>query len=74
MALWESCKNDMYKIYKYVTTEEIEEIHKELSFKDQAKKDEQTLHVIISKEGSVVNNKFWTMFICNYRETLKCHI
>ena len=48
----------MYKIYKYVTTEEIEEIHKELSFKDQAKKDEETLHVIISKEGSVVNNKF----------------
>ena len=48
----------MYKIYKQVTTEEIEEIHKELSFKDQAKKDAETLHVIISKEGSVVNNKF----------------
>ena len=57
-----------------MTTEEIEEIHKESSFHDQAKKDAETLHVIISKEGSVVNNKFWTMFICNYRETLKCHI
>ena len=34
---------------------------------DQIKKDEETLHVIMSKEGSVVNNKFWTMFICNFR-------
>ena len=34
------------------------------------KKDEGTLHVIMDKEGSVVDNKFYTMFICNFRESL----
>ena len=38
---------------------------------DQIKKDEETLHAITSKEGSAVNNKFWTMFICNFRESLQ---
>ena len=38
-------------MYKYVTTEEIS---KEVSITE----DEETLHVIMSKEGSVVNNKF----------------
>ena len=38
---------------------------------DQIKKDEETLHVIMSKEGSLVNNKFWAMFICNFRESLQ---
>ena len=37
---------------------------------DLAQKDEETLHVIMNKEGSVVDNKFWTMFICNFRESL----
>ena len=37
---------------------------------DQIKKDEETLHVIMSREGSVVN-KFWTIFICNFRESLQ---
>ena len=32
------------------------------------RKDEQALHVIMNKEGSVVENKFLTMFICNFRE------
>ena len=36
----------------------------------QFKKDEETLHVIMSKEGSAVNNKSWTMFICDFRESL----
>ena len=39
-------------------------------YTDQIKKAEETLHVCMSKEGSVVNNKFWTMSICNFRETL----
>ena len=37
---------------------------------DQIKNDEETLHVIMSKEVSIVNNNFWTMFICNFRESL----
>ena len=28
----------------------------------------------MSKEGSVVNNKFWTMLTCNFRESLQYHI
>ena len=43
-------------------------------FIDQIIKDEETLYVIMSKEGSVVNNKFWTMLICNFRESLQHHI
>ena len=41
---------------------------------DQIKKDEETLHVIMSKEESVVNNKFWTMSICDFRESLQYRI
>ena len=37
---------------------------------DQIKNDEETLHVIMSKEVSIVNNNFSTMFICNFRESL----
>ena len=41
------------------------------SYIDQIKKDEETLHVIMSKEGSLVNDTFWAMFICNFRESLQ---
>ena len=46
-------------MYKYVTTEEIQ---KEWRTKDQVQKGEGTLHVIMSKERSVVKNNFWTKF------------
>ena len=36
----------------------------------KSKKDEETLHIIINKEGSVVDIRFCTMFICNFRERL----
>ena len=39
---------------------------------DHIKKDEETLHVILSKEGSVV--KFRTMFICNFRGNFQYRI
>ena len=32
------------------------------------------LHVIMSKDRSVVNNKFWTIFIRNFRENLQHRI
>ena len=41
---------------------------------DQIKKDEETLYVIMSKEESVVNNKFWTILICNFGESLEYFI
>ena len=46
--------NSMKKMRERAT----EEIRKELSSKDQVKKDEETLHTIMSTGGSVVNNKF----------------
>ena len=43
-------------------------------FTDQIIKDEEILHVIMSKEGGVVNSNFWTMFKGNFRESLQYHI
>ena len=55
-------------MYKYVTTEEIQ---KEWRTKDQVQKEEGTLHVIMSKERSVVKNNFWTKFTYSFRESLQ---
>ena len=43
-------------------------------FIDQIIKDEENVHVIMNKERDIVNNKFWTMLTCNFRESLQYHI
>ena len=45
-----------------ISTSDNWKIHKEWSIKDQVKKDEETYHVIMSKDGSVVNNKLRKIF------------
>ena len=47
-----------------VTTDEV---HKELSIRDQVKKNDETLRDIMNKERSTFNSNFWTMLIYKFR-------
>ena len=56
-----NCKKDVYKTVK---------MHKEEITKDQVEKGWGNFKCYYEQEGSVVDNNFFTIFICNFRKSL----